>query len=132
MKKHFIKSVFVILALVIMAGTQSCKKKDVEEEVTNCFADEITGTYAGSGMVNGDLFTGTLEITKKGCTEINLHATSTTSSVDYSKTVNSLAVSDNGDYTGKTSDGKSVTISLSGSDIQVEVEGEFNFSGRKQ
>jgi len=126
MKKASFKTLVIAFVLTLgLASMQSCKK---DTAVTECFPDEMSATFVGSGSIEGTPYTGSFKITKKSCTEATLEA----EAVGYSADVEDLKASASGLFAGKTTDGKDVSISLSGVNVTIQVEGEVDFRGTKQ
>ncbi len=126
MKTNRLKKVLLAWVLVMSIATvQSCKKEDAP--VTECFPDEMSATFTGSGTINGTPYTGTFEVEKTSCTEADLSAPA----AGYSTHVKNLKASADGGFAGKTESGKNVSISLDGSTITIQVQDEVNFRGTK-
>ena len=131
-KSQYMKN--ALLASVLMIGLRACKKKEEAQEptttATSCFNSQYNGTYTGSGFSAFSPYTsGTLVITKTGCSSLSL-SLNTNTSYNFTDNITQVVLSGSGGYTGKQSNGNNITIVL-GSSLNVNAVGSFTFSGTK-
>lgn len=127
-----------ILMAVMILGLLSCKKKEepaTKVETTEtpdpCFNSQYSGTYHGYGNTSVSTFSagGTLVLSKTGCESCSISLNSPSGS--FSDNITQLTLNSGGGYSGKQSNGNSITIVL-GSHLDVKATGSYTYTGQKQ
>ena len=127
------KNLILILSITFLSLT-SCSKDDAPAPVIplavpvvqSCFPETLNGNYLGQDGTQPHAGSITVKFTKIGCDTCKLEST-----VLGNKNVVSIAASAPTAYVGKLSDGSSVQIVLTGSDISIQCTG-YAFAGTRQ
>ena len=118
-------TVLTTLAMIslFMISLSSCSADDAP--VTDCFNEAYNGTYDGSGTINGAPFSGNLIFTKLECTTAKYEAGG------FTENISNLTASSSGGYTGTTSSGGDISITLNGNMINITDSNGTDFTGTK-
>jgi len=143
-KSTIIKTSLLLLFVGVSISFTSCKKKGCTDSkatnydseakkddesckyppvVTVCISDDITGNYTGNGTQNGvQNVNMNLVFTKLSCVTCKIETGGIT------ENITKIDESSLGSYTGKDSDGNSVSFSFNGNELSVSTD-EIEFTG---
>ena len=126
--KHLfiMKKLFLFLSIATLS-LSSCSKDDATPApVTACFEDSYNGTYTGTDGTFPLEPSVVVKLTKTSCTTATIE-----SAILGNRNVKEINASSAGAYVGKLDDGKTISIGLSGSNLNISCTGYANFSGSK-